>query len=82
VDTSELAALPWPEPLFDYQLRGVSALLSQDSLLLADDMGLGKTIQAIAALRLLVLQKRLGSALVVVPTGARACLPHGLRLPA
>lgn len=38
-------------------------------MLLADDMGLGKTIQAIAALRLLVLQRQLEAALLVVPAG-------------
>jgi SNF2 family DNA or RNA helicase len=61
--------LDWPARLFDYQLDGVRALLSQEALLLADDMGLGKTIQAIAALRLLVLQGQASSALLIVPAG-------------
>jgi len=55
--------------LFDYQLDGVRALLSRDALLLADDMGLGKTIQAIAALRLLVLRREAEAALLVIPAG-------------
>ncbi len=59
----------WPGTLFDYQLDGVRALLSRDALLLADDMGLGKTIQAIAALRLLVLRREAEAALLVIPAG-------------
>lgn len=59
----------WPGVLFPYQVDGVKALLSRDALLLADDMGLGKTVEAIAALRILVLQYRVESSLVVVPAG-------------
>jgi SNF2 family DNA or RNA helicase len=59
----------WPAPLLPYQLQGVATLHSRHSLLLADDMGLGKTIQALAALRLLVLQRRVTNALIVVPAG-------------
>src|ERR1700693_4273769 len=61
--------LEWPLPLFDYQVEGVMALASSDALLLADDMGLGKTVQAIGALRLLVLQRLAEAALVIVPAG-------------
>jgi SNF2 family DNA or RNA helicase len=61
--------LEWPKPLFEYQLLGIHALLSHDALLLADDMGLGKTIQTIAALRLLVLQRHVESALLIVRAG-------------
>ena len=61
--------LEWPGVLFDYQLDGVRALMSRDALLLADDMGLGKTIQAIAALRLLVLRRQAECALLVAPAG-------------
>ncbi len=61
--------IEWPGALFDYQLDGIGALLSRDALLLADDMGLGKTIQALAALRILVLRQEIESALVVVPAG-------------
>lgn len=59
--------LEWPSPLLPYQREGVLALLSRRSLLLADSMGLGKTIQAIAALRVLVHQGKLESALIVCP---------------
>ena len=59
--------LEWPFALLPYQKEGVAALLSRPALLLADDMGLGKTIQAIAALRILYLQMRIESALIVCP---------------
>ena len=49
--------LEWPAPLLDYQLDGVRALIGRDRILLADDMGLGKTVQALAALRILCLQR-------------------------
>jgi SNF2 family DNA or RNA helicase len=64
--------IEWPEPLFPYQVEGVRALIQRDALLLADDMGLGKTIQAIAALRILVLQRRAERTLVVAPAGLLA----------
>lgn len=59
--------LEWPLTLFDYQTEGIKTLLSRDALLLADDMGLGKTIQAIGALRILFLQRRIESCLLIVP---------------
>jgi SNF2 family DNA or RNA helicase len=61
--------LEWPTPLLPYQLVAVRELLARDTLLLADDMGLGKTVQALAALRILVVQRRVESALVVAPAG-------------
>ena len=61
--------IEWPAALFEYQLDGIKALLSRDALLLADDMGLGKTIQAIGALRVLILQHRVEAALLIVPAG-------------
>ncbi|MDO8691003.1 MAG: SNF2-related protein [Dehalococcoidia bacterium] len=64
---SPLGPLEWNGTLFPYQLEGVQALLSRGELLLADDMGLGKTIQAIAALRVLAIQRRVETALVVLP---------------
>src|SRR5438105_3642889 len=68
-DPSFSDSLDWPGSFFPYQLDGIRALLSRDVLLLADDMGLGKTIQAVAALRLLVLRQQVESALLVVPAG-------------
>lgn len=59
--------LEWPAPLLPYQREGVAALMSRKALLLADAMGLGKTVQAIAALRILIHQKQVESALIVCP---------------
>ena len=59
--------LEWPGELFPYQLDGVRTLLSSDRLLLADDMGLGKTIQAIAAVRILCIQRQISHTLLVAP---------------
>jgi hypothetical protein len=64
--TSPIGPLEWHGTLFPYQLEGVQALLSRDALLLADDMGLGKTVQAVAALRVLAVQRRMAAALVIV----------------
>lgn len=61
------ALLEWPAPLLDYQLDGVRALIAREQILLADDMGLGKTVQALAALRILFLQRRVQRALLIVP---------------
>jgi len=61
--------LGWARIPFPYQVEGIKVLISRDALLLADDMGLGKTMQAIAAIRILVHEKRLNHALIVVPAG-------------
>lgn len=59
--------LDWPAHLMEFQLEGVRELLRRDRILLADDMGLGKTIQAIAAVRILCIQRMLETILVVAP---------------
>ena len=59
--------LQWAADLMPFQQEGVSAMLDMDRLLLADDMGLGKTIQAIAAARILMARREIGSCLVVAP---------------
>ncbi|KAF0194186.1 MAG: Non-specific serine/threonine protein kinase [Bacillota bacterium] len=64
---SRSGPLEWPATLFDYQIEGINALIARDALLLADDMGLGKTIQALGALRILFLQRRIESCLIIVP---------------
>ncbi len=61
--------LSWRSPLHEFQLSGIERLLGSDATLLADEMGLGKTIQAIAALRILVRQGKVASALIVAPVG-------------
>jgi len=64
-----IGPLEWPRPLFEYQMEGIKALLGHEALLLADDMGLGKTVQAIGALRILILQRHIESSLLIVPAG-------------
>lgn len=59
--------LEWPGQLMPFQGDGVRMLLARDRILLADDMGLGKTIQAIAAIRILCIQRTIQSVLLVVP---------------
>ena len=66
---SVIGPLEWSRPLFEYQMEGIKALLGHEALLLADDMGLGKTVQAIAALRILALQRLIESSLLIVPAG-------------
>ncbi len=61
------ATLDWPGELMPFQLDGVRALIASERILLADDMGLGKTIQAIAAIRILLVQRAIASVLIVVP---------------
>ncbi|MDP3955192.1 MAG: SNF2-related protein, partial [bacterium] len=66
---SKEGPLEWHGTLFPFQLDGIQALLYKECLLLADDMGLGKTIQAIAALRILIWQRRIEKVLIIVPAG-------------
>lgn len=61
------SVLSWAGELMPFQVDGVRTLVASDKLLLADDMGLGKTIQVIAALRVLIVQRTLETALVVAP---------------
>ncbi|MBI3966628.1 MAG: DEAD/DEAH box helicase [Chloroflexi bacterium] len=71
--------IEWPGVLFEYQVHGTRALVERDALLLADDMGLGKTIQAIAALRILALRRRIERSLVVVPASLMSQWREALR---
>jgi HJR/Mrr/RecB family endonuclease len=64
---AEGSILEWAGDLLEYQIDGVRVLVSKPEVLLADDMGLGKTVQAIAALRILLHQGTIDSALVVAP---------------
>jgi SNF2 family DNA or RNA helicase len=66
---SAAGPIAWPAGLFPYQVEAVRTLLARDAILLADDTGLGKTVEAIAALRVLALQRRMAAALLVVPAG-------------
>jgi SNF2 family DNA or RNA helicase len=64
----ENGPLDWAHPFFGYQRDGIETLLRADHLLLADEMGLGKTIQTIAAMRVLIRQRRAERVLVVAPS--------------
>jgi SNF2 family DNA or RNA helicase len=66
---SSASILKWAMNPFPYQLDGINVLLSRDSILLADDMGLGKTLQAVSALRIMIYQRRIETALIIVPAG-------------
>jgi SNF2 family DNA or RNA helicase len=66
---AEGGPVEWPGGLFPYQIDGVRTLVSRHAVLLADEMGLGKTVEAVAALRILALQRRVEAVLVVVPAG-------------
>ena len=63
----QLASLDLPKRLRPYQSEGVLFLATAESALLADEMGLGKTVQAIVAVKLLVIQHPSARVLVVVP---------------
>jgi SNF2 family DNA or RNA helicase len=62
-----LRQVRWPQPLYEFQLRGVVFLYERSAALLADDMGLGKTVQALAAIHLLLAGRQIGEALVICP---------------
>ena len=59
--------LDWAGKLLPFQLDGARTLVTSRRLLLADDMGLGKTLQAIAALRVLLLSNTVRVGLIVAP---------------
>ncbi len=56
-----------PSPLYPYQTKGVEFLADTKAALLGDDMGTGKTVQTCVALRILLQQGRLRTALIVCP---------------
>ncbi|RJP17731.1 MAG: hypothetical protein C4520_15715 [Candidatus Abyssobacteria bacterium SURF_5] len=66
---SNAGPLEWPATLYDFQIEGISALLSHEALLLADDMGIGKTIQAAGALRILFYRKQIDAGLIITRAG-------------
>ncbi len=68
-----------PQALFPYQRAGYRWLLAHNRGILADDMGLGKTLQAIAALRILVVRGEVRQALVVCPKSLIATWEDELR---
>ena len=61
------AKLTFPFQPFPYQMDGIAFLYSRASAILADEMGLGKTMQAITAIRMLLLSGEIRNTLLVCP---------------
>ncbi|MFM8398585.1 MAG: DEAD/DEAH box helicase, partial [Pirellula sp.] len=61
------AKLTFPFQPFPYQMDGIAFLYARNSAILADEMGLGKTMQAITAIRMLLLSGEIRNALLVCP---------------
>ena len=60
-------AVQFPFEPFPYQLQGIAFLYPRYAAILADEMGLGKTMQAITAIRLLLLASEVRNVLLVCP---------------
>lgn len=61
------AKLTFPFQPFPYQMEGIAFLFPRSAAILADEMGLGKTMQAITAIRMLLLSGELQNVLLVCP---------------
>ncbi|MFO0013809.1 MAG: DEAD/DEAH box helicase [Planctomycetota bacterium] len=61
------AQLTFPFAPFHYQMDGIAFLFPRRAAVLADEMGLGKTMQAITAIRMLLLAGELSSILLICP---------------
>jgi len=61
------AKLSFPFQPFPYQMEGIAFLFPRAAAILADEMGLGKTMQAITAIRMLLLSGELRNVLLVCP---------------
>lgn len=59
--------LKFPFQPFDYQLQGIAFLYPRVAAVLADEMGLGKTMQAITAVRLLLVSGEVRRVLLICP---------------
>jgi SNF2 family DNA or RNA helicase len=59
--------LRFPFAPFPYQIEGIAFLFPRAAAILADEMGLGKTMQAISAMRMLLLSAELQNVLLVCP---------------
>ena len=73
-------AIKTPFPLRDYQQDGIQFLYNQKNVLLADEMGLGKTIQAIIAIRHLIMTKKISNCLIVVPVSLLSNWMHEFKI--
>ncbi len=63
----QTAKLTFPFQPFPYQMEGIAFLFPRDAAILADEMGLGKTMQAITAIRMLLLSGELKNVLLICP---------------
>jgi SNF2 family DNA or RNA helicase len=63
----QTAQLTFPFQPFPYQYEGVAFLFPRAAAILADEMGLGKTMQAITAIRMLLLSGEIKSVLLICP---------------
>jgi SNF2 family DNA or RNA helicase len=61
------AKLEFPFNPFPYQYEGIAFLFPREIAILADEMGLGKTMQAISAVRMLLLAGQLRNVLLICP---------------
>ena len=61
------AKLTFPFQPFPYQMEGIAFLFPRSTAILADEMGLGKTMQAITAIRMLLLSSELRNVLLICP---------------
>ncbi len=61
------AHLDFPFQPFPYQMEGIAFLFPRETAILADEMGLGKTMQAITAVRMLLLARHVRNVLLVCP---------------
>ena len=61
------AHLTFPHQPFHYQMDGIAFLFPRRAAVLADEMGLGKTMQAITAIRMLLLAGEMSSILLICP---------------
>jgi SNF2 family DNA or RNA helicase len=61
------AKLSFPFQPFPYQMEGIAFLFPRAAAILADEMGLGKTMQAITAIRMLLLSRELKNVLLICP---------------
>jgi SNF2 family DNA or RNA helicase len=61
------AKLHFPFQPFPYQMQGIAFLYPREAAILADEMGLGKTMQAITAIRMLLLSRELRNVLLICP---------------
>jgi SNF2 family DNA or RNA helicase len=74
------ARLTFPHAPFPYQMDGIAFLFPRRAAVLADEMGLGKTMQAITAIRMLLMAGELSSVLLICPKPLVSNWVHEFRM--